>query len=335
MIHRLWRSLAAGAAALTLAGLMPLVAHAQSAHFTVSLTGGLAGDPDGRGQVTLELKLDEGIACYQLTIQGTGPVSNLRIYELASLRSVALLLNGVGTTSNCVPVEEALLRQIEVNPAAYGVVVGTSQYPASALSGPLIPAEGEPPAAPPEGVTLRDLINRLVDEGLLDPALLNARVLDTKVLDQPLSGLLAADQRLGDYIDDSSPLQNWTLGDLRNSGLVVGSLIGDALNDDTRLSDLPMNTVLAFVLQSAGSQEMRGKDRKLVQEFLAGLTSGDFSLLDDPDALRRLLPFLDDLPGSRDGNQGNNQGNNNDDQGRGNNGNGGGNGRGNDGDDDD
>lgn len=112
-------------------------AQAQERSLVAALNGDAAGDQDGSGYVWLELNQGQGTICYEMAVRNTGPVASLRLVELAGGRSVALLLNDVGTTSDCVTVDKQIIRQVRRNFAAYGVVVGTSQYPQGALSGAL------------------------------------------------------------------------------------------------------------------------------------------------------------------------------------------------------
>jgi hypothetical protein len=135
------------ALAALLLGATPVAA--QGRPLVASLAGGTTGDADGSGYVWLELNQGQGTICYELAISGTGPVSNLRIFDLESGQSVVLLLNGVGTTSDCVDVEKATIRAINRSAGDYGVVVGTSQYPQGAVSGALtVPSAKALPTLP-------------------------------------------------------------------------------------------------------------------------------------------------------------------------------------------
>ncbi len=143
MRHSLWRPCAVLFVALAALLFSPAHAQAQERSLVAALSGGASGDQDGSGYVWLELNQGKGTICYEMAVRNTGPVSNLRLVELSSGKSVALLLNGVGTTSDCVTVDKQIIRQVRRNAEAYGVVVGTSQYPQGALSGELATPSAE------------------------------------------------------------------------------------------------------------------------------------------------------------------------------------------------
>lgn len=160
MRYSLWRPLAVFFVALAALLLSPTAAQAQERSLVAALSGGASGDQDGSGYVWIELNQGKGTICYEMAVRNTGPVSNLRLVELSSGKSVALLLNDVGTTSDCITVDKQVIRQVRRNAEAYGVVVGTSQYPQAALSGELAtpsselllqPNQPAPVAAAPEG----------------------------------------------------------------------------------------------------------------------------------------------------------------------------------------
>ena len=69
----------------------------------------------GSGYVWVELNQGKGTICYEMAVRKTGPVSTLRLVELSSGKSVALLLNGVGTTSDCVTVDKQIIRQVRLD----------------------------------------------------------------------------------------------------------------------------------------------------------------------------------------------------------------------------
>lgn len=147
MLFRKLHLPAALVAALALLLLATGSASAQERPLVASLLGGAGGDPDGSGYIWLELNQGRSEICYELAVRGTGPVSSLRIFEMESGRSVATLLYGVGTTSDCVRVDRQVVRQVRQNPTDYGIMVGTSQYPKGALSGALTTPSAATPSS--------------------------------------------------------------------------------------------------------------------------------------------------------------------------------------------
>jgi hypothetical protein len=132
------------AVALAVAGLLVVPALVQSRTLAAPLTGGTdpaKWDVDGRGSIQVTLR--ENQVCYEYEVSNVAPVINVRIMERASWREVVVLQRGAAPNSNkCVAVDKDIVKALRRNPAAYAIVLGTSQYPSGALRANLALAMG-------------------------------------------------------------------------------------------------------------------------------------------------------------------------------------------------
>lgn len=136
------------AVAVALAGLLAHspTASAQGRPLAVSLSGGTdpaRGDVDGSGWARLELNQGQEQICFEVQVRGTAPVSNVRIAEAESGRSILLLQNGMGSGMRCAAAGKDLVKAIRKEPGRYLLIVGTSQYPQGAVRGSLASASAE------------------------------------------------------------------------------------------------------------------------------------------------------------------------------------------------
>jgi hypothetical protein len=112
-----------------------------------SLTGAAEapgpGDPDGTGTATLTLNPTKGEICYEVKVSKLDTPNGMHIHEAATGASGGIVVpfapptTGEGEAKACVPVDGALVRRIEGNPAGFYVNVHTSTFAPGAIRGQL------------------------------------------------------------------------------------------------------------------------------------------------------------------------------------------------------
>jgi len=102
------------------------------------------GDPDGSGQVVIELDAEAGKVCWSLSTNGIEPPSVAHIHRgprgEAGPPVVTWALEGP-TGEGCVEVGRSLIRDIVDNPRGYYVNVHNETHPDGALRGQLGPGD--------------------------------------------------------------------------------------------------------------------------------------------------------------------------------------------------
>ncbi len=111
--------------------------------FSATLADGGEGNPDGSGSATITIDPDTGEVCYDLTVDGIGPVTASHIHVGAEGENgdvvVPLDTDGFdGTSSACVDASDADLDAIIADPAGYYVNIHTEEFPAGAIRGQLV-----------------------------------------------------------------------------------------------------------------------------------------------------------------------------------------------------
>jgi hypothetical protein len=114
---------------------------------TVRMTGAVEvppGDPDGSGQVVIELDVEEGQVCWSLSTKGIEPPSVAHIHRgprgEAGPPVVTWALEGP-TGEGCVEADRSLIRDIARDPGRYYVNVHNEEHPDGALRGQLGPGD--------------------------------------------------------------------------------------------------------------------------------------------------------------------------------------------------
>lgn len=112
---------------------------------TADLTGGAEvptpGDPDGSGEASITVNPGQEEICYELTVSGIGEPTAAHIHQGPAGENgppvVTLETPVAGSSSDCVPVERGLARQILKNPEAFYVNVHNDEFPGGAVRGQL------------------------------------------------------------------------------------------------------------------------------------------------------------------------------------------------------
>ena len=92
----------------------------------------------GSGTATVTVNLGQGRLCYTLKVTGLTDVTGAHIHRVSGGAVVVpLTAPTTGTSSGCVTVAKALLREIAQNPAAFYVNVHTTSYPNGQVQGKL------------------------------------------------------------------------------------------------------------------------------------------------------------------------------------------------------
>lgn len=101
------------------------------------------GDPDGTGTATLTLNATKGEICYEVKVSKLDTPNGMHIHEAATGASGGIVVpfappaSGEGEAKACTPVDGALVRRIEGNPAGFYVNVHTSTFAPGAIRGQL------------------------------------------------------------------------------------------------------------------------------------------------------------------------------------------------------
>ena len=92
----------------------------------------------GSGTATFTVNLGQGRLCYTLKVTGLTDVTAAHIHRVSTTAVVVpLAAPTTGTSSGCVTVDKALLREIAQSPAAFYVNVHTTTYPGGQVQGKL------------------------------------------------------------------------------------------------------------------------------------------------------------------------------------------------------
>jgi len=99
------------------------------------------GDPDGSGIATFTLNQGQGVICYTLEVWDIEPATAAHIHrgtaDVAGPVVVPLAAPTEGSSSGCVDVDPALIKEIRQNPEAFYVNVHNATYPPGAVRGQL------------------------------------------------------------------------------------------------------------------------------------------------------------------------------------------------------
>ncbi|MEO1969279.1 MAG: CHRD domain-containing protein [Sphingomonadaceae bacterium] len=149
MTRTLTIALAAGAAALALAGCATLEEGAASATnmtYHANLTGAqevAGGDPDGSGKASITIADGLGRVCWDLhDITNIGPIMGAHIHQ--GLRGTdgpvvfELHKSKTGSWKGCGKGPEWLQNRLQTDPSGFYVNVHTAQYPKGAIRGQLM-----------------------------------------------------------------------------------------------------------------------------------------------------------------------------------------------------
>jgi hypothetical protein len=109
-----------------------------------------AGDPDGGGMATVLIR--DTTLCYGILVSGIATPTAAHIHEGAAGVNGAIVVPLVppetgdpGESSECVPVDAALLGRIRQNPLGFYVNVHNDVYPGGAVRGQLFGSVPAPP----------------------------------------------------------------------------------------------------------------------------------------------------------------------------------------------
>jgi hypothetical protein len=92
----------------------------------------------GSGSTAITIRVGQSTLCYTLSVTGLTNVTAAHIHRASTgAPVVTLTAPTAGTSSDCVTVERALLREIVANPAAFYVNVHTSTHPDGQVQGNL------------------------------------------------------------------------------------------------------------------------------------------------------------------------------------------------------
>lgn len=162
------------AVALGLVAVLAFAGVAHAAETTLSATlapvseGENPGNPDGSGSATIVIDPDAGTACWDLTVDGIGPVLQSHIHVGAEGESgdvaVPLDVDGFdGTSEGCIePDDASVLQAILDDPDGYYVNVHTEDFPAGAIRGQLAGASEQPDTALPASDGATSLLGALL-----------------------------------------------------------------------------------------------------------------------------------------------------------------------------
>lgn len=125
-------------------------------HATATLSGDavvpVSGDPDGRGEASLDLDPAALEVCFSLTVSNIAPASAAHLHAGAtgSAGSVVVTLTPApteGASAGCVSAAAELIKAILKDPGSYYVNIANPDFPNGALRGQL----SAPPASAPQG----------------------------------------------------------------------------------------------------------------------------------------------------------------------------------------
>lgn len=110
--------------------------------FEVSLTGDAEvpgpGDPEGSGEASVEINMEEQQVCYEIELEGIEPTAaHIHSGSAGASGPPVVTLNLPAEMSGCVDADSTTLAQIQQNPSGYYVNVHTSEYGAGAVRGQL------------------------------------------------------------------------------------------------------------------------------------------------------------------------------------------------------
>lgn len=139
-------------ASLAVAGVVVAAETTLTAELAGVTEGENPGNPDGSGSATIVLDPEAGTACWELSSEGIGPVTQSHIHVGAEGESgdvvVPLDVDGFEDASEgCIePMEDAAaLQEIVDDPSGYYVNLHTEDFPAGAIRGQLTATVDEQP----------------------------------------------------------------------------------------------------------------------------------------------------------------------------------------------
>lgn len=99
----------------------------------------LGGDPDGFGELKIEINTESGYTCYSLTMQNVKPRGTGGIFQGTpdQVGALQLRLYVTGTGEMCGPLDKTMLDRIIADPSGFYVSVSTRGYPGGAIRGQL------------------------------------------------------------------------------------------------------------------------------------------------------------------------------------------------------
>ena len=102
-----------------------------------------AGDPDGRGEITITLDRERSQVCFDMSVTDIAPATGVTIHEgPKEIGEGPVLLSLTppvsGTSAGCLSVGPNVLEKILKNPADFYVSVENSEFPRGALRGQLV-----------------------------------------------------------------------------------------------------------------------------------------------------------------------------------------------------
>ncbi len=157
---RVTLSLAVGlglVASLAMAGVAMAAETTLTAELAGVTEGENPGNPDGSGSATITLDPETGEACWEMSADGIGAVTQSHIHVGGEGESgdvvVPLDVDGFeGTTEGCTSDQEAdVLQGIIDDPAGFYVNLHTDDFPAGAIRGQLVASETPNTALPASG----------------------------------------------------------------------------------------------------------------------------------------------------------------------------------------
>lgn len=156
-------------AALAFAGVTLAAESTLTATLAPVTEGENPGNPDGSGSASIVVDPTAGTLCWELTVDGIGPVLQSHIHVGAEGASgdvvVPLDVDGFdGTSEGCIePMEDAaVLQEIIDDPAGYYVNVHTEDFPAGAIRGQLAAGDDSPDTAMPMSDSSTTLLGALL-----------------------------------------------------------------------------------------------------------------------------------------------------------------------------
>ncbi|MEO5986277.1 MAG: CHRD domain-containing protein [Candidatus Limnocylindria bacterium] len=156
-------------AALAFAGVTLAAESTVTATLAPVAEGENPGNPDGSGSASIVVDPTAGTLCWELTVDGIGPVLQSHIHVGAEGASgdvvVPLDVDGFdGTSEGCIePMEDAaVLQEIIDDPAGYYVNVHTEDFPAGAIRGQLAAGDDSPDTAMPMSDSSTTLLGALL-----------------------------------------------------------------------------------------------------------------------------------------------------------------------------
>lgn len=110
--------------------------------FSVTLTGDAQvpgpGDPEGSGEASVSLNVQEQQVCYEIELEGIEPTAaHIHSGSTGASGPPVVPLNIEEGLTGCVDADSAVIGQIQQNPSGYYLNVHTAEYGAGAVRGQL------------------------------------------------------------------------------------------------------------------------------------------------------------------------------------------------------